>query len=187
MTLSADAGPTADSNAEMSRREFLNYAWLASIGILVLEAGIVGYRFAMPRLAPGEFGGVVDIGNIDDLPPAGSAPEPFNKAKFWWVQNDAGALALYKVCTHLGCIFDWKEADGKFICPCHGSQFQREGAYIAGPAPRGLDKFVIRAYDDRGKLVAETDHEGNPVAIPAGSDVQVDTGERIPGAPKGTG
>jgi cytochrome b6-f complex iron-sulfur subunit len=184
MTVQPDADRGAGSAAEMSRREFLNYAWLASIGIFVIQSGVATFQFAMPRLGPGEFGGVVDLGGYDALPAAGAPPEPFNKAKFWWVQTDQGALALYKVCTHLGCIFDWKTADGKFICPCHGSQFEREGKYIAGPAPRGLDRFVIRAYDAAGKLVAETDPSGGPVKIPGGTTIKVDTGARINGAPK---
>ena len=185
MTAQADAPQGAGSAAEMSRREFLNYAWLATLGIFALETGVVAFQFAMPRLGPGEFGGVVDIGNVDDLPPVGAAPEPFNKAKFWWVRMEAGALALYKVCTHLGCIFDWKSADGKFICPCHGSQFEHDGAFILGPAPRGLDRFVIRAYDGAGNLIAETDKEGGPLQIPPGATVRVDTGARINGSPKG--
>src|SRR3990172_5696995 len=151
MTAQPDALRGSGNAAELSRREFLNYAWLASLGIFAVESGVLTFAFAMPRLGPGEFGGVVDIGGYDALPPVGTPPEPFNEAKFWWVQTDAGALALYKVCAHLGCIFDWKPTDGKFICPCHGSQFEREGKYITGPAPRGLDRFIVRAYDAAGK------------------------------------
>ncbi len=150
--------------------------------MLTLEFFAVGILFALPRLGPGEFGGAVDIGNVDNLPGPGAAPEPYNKSKLWWVQTEAGALALYKVCTHLGCIYDWKPADVKFICPCHGSQFERDGVYIHGPAPRGLDRFVIRAYDAGGSLVAQTNENGDPVEIPDGSTVVVDTGQRITGA-----
>jgi cytochrome b6-f complex iron-sulfur subunit len=174
----------ADPAGEMSRREFLNYAWLATLGIFALEGALVTVAYAMPRLAPGEFGGPVDIGPVEDLPEEGEPPEPYNEAKFWWVQTEAGALALYKVCTHLGCIYDWKPTDGKFICPCHGSQFTLDGQYITGPAPRGLDRFVIRAYDAGGALVAETDPSGAPLDVPPGSTVEVDTGERINGPAK---
>jgi cytochrome b6-f complex iron-sulfur subunit len=170
---------------ELSRREFLNYAWLASIGILLVETAVVSYKFALPILAPGEFGGPIPVGSVDSLPGLGAPPEPFNKAKFWWVVTDAGALALYKVCTHLGCIYAWRQSEFKFICPCHGSQFQRDGVYIQGPAGRSLDRFVIEAYDGSGALVAQTNANGDPVEVPPGSTVVVNTGARIQGAPHG--
>lgn len=135
MSVSEGVLEGAAAGDEMSRREFLNYAWLASLGILTLETAVVSYQFAMPRLSAGEFGADINVGNVDALPGEGADPEPFNKAKFWWVTTGAGALALYKVCTHLGCIFKWSPEEFKFICPCHGSQFQRDGTYIQGPAP----------------------------------------------------
>ena len=183
--MTADTAMLNDAQAEMSRREFLNYAWLASLGVLTAESAVVMYQFAMPRLGPGEFGGPVDIGIFDVLPGPGADPEPFNKAKFWWVVNDDNkALALYKVCTHLGCIYGWKPDQGKFICPCHGSQFEREGAFILGPAPRSLDTMVIRAYDGNDQLVAETNEKGEPLEIPPGSRLVVETGMRINGETK---
>jgi cytochrome b6-f complex iron-sulfur subunit len=166
---------------EISRREFLNYAWLASLGVLTLELLAVTYLFSLPLLGPGEFGGLVNLGNVDDLPGQGAPPEPFPKSKIWWVQTDAGALALYKVCTHLGCIYDWKQTDVKFICPCHGSQFENNGNWIQGPAPRNLDRFVIIATDASGNVV-KTPADGGPVEIPDGATVVVDTGARIKGS-----
>jgi cytochrome b6-f complex iron-sulfur subunit len=173
----------ASDDGDLNRREFLNYAWLASLGIFVVQGAVVTYQFALPRLSEGEFGAAVPMGNIDDLPAVGEEPVAFKRAKFWWVNSEEGALALYTVCTHLGCIYDWKQADVKFICPCHGSQFMRKGEFITGPAPRDLDRFVIRAYDESGALVAETNPEGDPVVIPPGSQVVVDTGARILGDP----
>lgn len=182
---SALAGAGTGTESGVTRREFLNYAWLASLGFATLESLVITYQFALPRLAKGEFGGAVPIGSIATLPGIGADPFPFNRAKFWWVQSKEGALALYKVCTHLGCIYGWKPEEGKFICPCHGSQFEREGKFIQGPAPRNLDRFVVRAYDANGNLLAETKQpEGGPVKIPDGANVIVDTGARIKGLPK---
>lgn len=180
MTVETAAAGSARAE-DMSRREFLNYAWLASIGILLVETGVVTYQFAMPRLGPGEFGGPVTLGSVADLGEEGAEPAGYNEAKFWWVRTPEGALALYKVCTHLGCIFDWKPDQDKFICPCHGSQFTREGDFITGPAPRSLDRMVIRAYDQAGNLIAETGPAGDPLEIPDGASIVVDTGEIIPG------
>ena len=171
---------------EMSRREFLNYAWLASLGILTAQTTVLTYQFTLPRLQPGEFGGVVPIGLAKVLPGPGEQPLGFARAKFWWIVDDIGARAIFKVCTHLGCIYDWKPNENRFICPCHGSTFERDGVFVKGPAPRNLDQFVIRTYDSGGNIIEETPEDGSPIPIDdaPGTSVEIDTGARIPGAPK---
>lgn len=42
------------------------------------------------------------------------------------------------VCTHLGCVVPWNASENKFICPCHGSQYNDEGKVVRGPAPLSL-------------------------------------------------
>ena len=167
----------------INRRDFLNFAWLASLGFLTVSLGGVTYLFAMPRFKAGEFGGVVPVGPASDLPTSDAPPENFAKVKFWLIHTDAGILALYKVCTHLGCLYNWNSQENKFICPCHGSQFDKNGNYIAGPAPRSLDRFAIQAVDSTtGEVVAEAAN-GEPLPVPDNPNVliQVDTGKKIKG------
>lgn len=56
------------------------------------------------------------------------------------VENDR-TLATYginAVCTHLGCVVPWNKAENKFMCPCHGSQYNNQGKVVRGPAPLSL-------------------------------------------------
>jgi cytochrome b6-f complex iron-sulfur subunit len=95
-------------------------------------------------------------------------------------------MAIYKVCTHLGCLYNWDDQEVRFKCPCHGSQFQPDGTYIQGPAPRSLDRFVIELVDPgTGQVISTTNEEGDPLPVPEGAQalIRVDTGVRIQGKP----
>ncbi len=169
---------------KFNRREFLNFAWLVSLGFLTVSFGGLTFLFALPRFKEGEFGGVFTIGEVGDLPEVGSAPLNYPKVKLWLSNTDQGLIALYKVCTHLGCLYNWNNQEFKFICPCHGSQFQNNGDYIRGPAPRSLDRFVIEIQTADGQTLIETDAEsGAPVQLPdePGALVRIDTGRRVIG------
>jgi len=55
------------------------------------------------------------------------------------------------VCTHLGCVVPWNRAANKFMCPCHGSQYDATGKVIRGPAPQSL--ALARVADADGVVV----------------------------------
>ncbi len=176
----------SDPKILVNRREFINLTWLASLGFIFVDVGGVIYFFSMPRFKDGEFGGTFTVGKTSDLPSVGSAPTSYPKGKFWLANTDEGVKAIYKVCTHLGCLYNWSDQESKFICPCHGSQFQNDGSYIQGPAPRDLDSFIIQAVDpDSGEIIAESPATGAPLRLPEGQDViiKVDTGTKITGNP----
>jgi cytochrome b6-f complex iron-sulfur subunit len=182
--MTASPNEAAIEKKEVTRREFLNIAWLASLGFLTLDLGGVTYLFAMPRFKEGEFGGLFTIGKVSELPDAGSAPVNIPKVKMWLSNTEQGVMALYKVCTHLGCLYNWNSQEGKFICPCHGSQFQANGTYIQGPAPRSLDRFVVQAVDPNSGQVTAESTTGEPLPVPSNPDaiIRVDTGKRVRGA-----
>jgi len=174
----SEAPPPAPKG--VTRREFLNYVWGASMALFLAQFGGITFFFAMPRFRAGEFGGEITV-RADEFPQPNAAPVSNNPGKFWLVNTDAGINALYKVCTHLGCIFPWSEAARIFACPCHGSQFKLDGSYIAGPAPRDLDRFEFRVLDANGNVIAAST-DGQPIPMPPGADsVVVNTGRRIAG------
>jgi len=189
----AKAAPAAEPekiDPTVTRREFLNYAWLASIALLTVQGIGLGLWFAFPNFKEGQFGGNFPIGDAAGaLPEVNSGPKAYVDGKFWLVNLDTevngqprkGIMAIYKVCTHLGCLYEWVPMTNRFECPCHGSKFQLSGDYIAGPARRSLDRFVIQAVSPDGSI-KETDAEGNPLEINGDETLIIDTGRRILGA-----
>jgi len=176
--------PTQEEEKKpVNRREFLNFAWLVSLGFFSVNMAGLTFLFAMPRFKEGEFGGVIPVGKISDLPPVGSPPLNFPKVKLWLSNTEEGITALYKVCTHLGCLYNWRELESKFVCPCHGSQFEPDGDYIQGPAPRSLDRFALQVINPAtGEMLAEST-DGQPLKLPDNPDaeIQVDTGVKVNG------
>ncbi len=182
----AVASQQPDVGTPLTRRELLNYVWLGSLGVFMAQLGGASILFGLPRFRAGEFGGVFVVGDASLVPALDDPPLAFNDGKFWLVNVPDGVLAIYRVCTHLGCLYAWQAAQDRFICPCHGSQFQKGGHYRAGPAPRSLDAFNLKVVDAAGNVVTDTKTAAAaagkpyaPVKVADGQQIQVDTGDLI--------
>ncbi len=167
-----------------SRREFLYYIWGASIAMVVGEIVGATLWFAYPRFRAGEFGGTFTI-EPSALPPPDGAPIAKPEGRFWLSRpNENGQdtfVALYNVCTHLGCLPKWVDVNNRFECPCHGSKYQKDGHYISGPAPRSLDRFVSTITYSDG-TTAVTDAAGDPIPLDDSKtivSITINTGARI--------
>mgnify|MGYP002049765929 CR=1 FL=1 len=64
-------------------------------------------------------------------------------------------FALQAECTHLGCLVGpWNPLSQRFVCPCHGSEYKRDGSVARGPAPKPL-KLAKVGTDEQGQVVLE--------------------------------
>ena len=50
--------------------------------------------------------------------------------------------AISLTCTHQGCRVS-PQADGSYLCPCHGARFAADGTVLKGPAQRNLSAFRV--------------------------------------------
>src|ERR1700683_299787 len=64
-------------------------------------------------------------------------------------------FVIFARCTHLGCTPEWKLAENKFKCPCHGSGYDSEGVKFGGRAPRPMDRALV-VLDPTGRISVDT-------------------------------
>ncbi|MEE8431824.1 MAG: ubiquinol-cytochrome c reductase iron-sulfur subunit [Candidatus Desulfatibia sp.] len=143
-------------NAGASRRDFLG---LASVGAVILSSltAVAGMlRIPKPNVLYEE-SQKFKIGKPDNFS-VGTVKKLDDKKVFIFATND-GIHAISSVCTHLGCIV--YTTDWGFQCPCHGSQYNKSGKVIGGPAPRNLAWLDISESMD-GTLVVDAAKEVKP-------------------------
>ncbi len=142
------------NDQKISRKDFLNIAWGAAGVVATAELSFAGLRFLSPREAEGEFGGTFNVGAYDQIP-AGTVT-PVEAGRFYLVRlDDGGFLAIYRRCTHLGCAVPFDQSSRRFICPCHGSEFNLEGDVLNQPASRPLDLFSL-TLSESGEIIVDT-------------------------------
>ena len=69
------------------------------------------------------------------------------QTRFWLRQGNDVVEAMWASCTHLGCEVHYDPARDLWLCPCHGSHFNREGQPVQGPAVRPLLRAALKEQD----------------------------------------
>lgn len=136
----------------MSRRFFFETIGAGAIGMAAVGSLILTGEYLSPNVVrepPTRF----KAGKPEEYAP-GSVTLDQEQKVFIVRAKEGYFFALSAVCTHLGCITNWKSDDGIIACPCHGSRFDKEGRKIAGPAPHPLQRFSI-VLDEQGQLVVD--------------------------------
>jgi cytochrome b6-f complex iron-sulfur subunit len=135
----------------ITRRDFLNEVTLGALGIAGLGSLAVTYQYFSPNVLfepPTSF----RAGN-PDLYPVHSVTI-LQDQQVYIVRMPEGFYAVSAICTHLGCVTQWKPDTDQIACPCHGSKFKADGTKIEGPAPRPLPHFAISLTAD-GELFVD--------------------------------
>ena len=171
----------------VTRRQFLNRSVFALFGLGITVFGVAIVGFLWPSGSSG-FGSKIRIGKVSDVLadvqsndgflykpegrmwiteyPAAALP----KAKTAYSPSEltgmeAGLVALYQKCPHLGCRVPECKSSQWFECPCHGSQYNQVGEKKGGPAPRGMDRFAMEV--NGGVFTVNTGQiiQGPPIGV----------------------
>lgn len=156
---------------DMGRRQFMNLLTWGTVTGTVLGGLYPVFRYFIPPSAGGAGSGVIAkdaLGNdviVSDFLAKHSAGDRTltqglkGDPTYIVVKEDQtiAAYGLNAVCTHLGCVVPWNAGENKFMCPCHGSQYNDEGKVIRGPAPRSLALVHADTVEDKVKFTPWTE------------------------------
>lgn len=142
--------PASPGPKEMTRRDFLNEITVGALGVAGLGGAALTYQYFSPNVLF-EPSTTFRAGN-PDLYPASSVTF-LQDQQVYIVRTPDGFYAVSAVCTHLGCVTQWKPEANMIACPCHGSKFEPNGKKIEGPAPRPLPHFSVTLTADGDLLV----------------------------------
>jgi menaquinol-cytochrome c reductase iron-sulfur subunit len=155
-TTAASRLPAEGRVPAVDRRTFfgrLFWSLSAVLGALV-GVPVIGALLS-PAFKPVEQAEWIAVGPITGFGPEPTLAHHMHPANEGWVNATAEMQVwvtrnqdTYHVfdnhCTHLGCPYHWETSQHRFVCPCHGGQFDATGKVIAGPPPRPLDYYETK-------------------------------------------
>jgi len=163
---------------DLGRRQFMNLLTFGTITGVAAGALYPVVKYFIPPSSGGAGGGVTAkdaLGNDVRVSQFLETHNPGDRTlaqglkgdpTYIVVQGDKtiASYGINAVCTHLGCVVPWNASEDKFMCPCHGSQYNAEGKVVRGPAPLSL-ALARAAVTEDDKLVfspwTETDFRTN--------------------------
>jgi len=159
----------------LSRRRLLHIFWslpviaaLCQLCKLLTSFTLAGQNSSRPP--------IIELDPVAELPEKNGAPLYHRRGKFWLLNNDDGIVAITNTCSHLECLFTWDREGNGFICPCHGSRFDRHGRVLNGPATRDLHRYPLNIVDGEGTILASAESPENCLQLP---EVPEKSGEDI--------
>jgi len=135
----------SEGNTPLNRRDFFNQIAGCALAVAGIGTAVVTVEYSSPNVLfepPTTF----RAGSPDDYPV--NSVTYIQDQQVYIVRTEKGLWAMTAVCTHLGCITQWKPESNQIACPCHGSKFERDGKVQAGPAPSALPHFAVRLTAD---------------------------------------
>ncbi len=163
------------------RRTFLKAITWFLDGAIALALAIPAVRFvAEPLRRRREGRGFIRVGLLDSIPIEHPSrvvvsadrrdayvhypPGPVGQV---WLSREADTegescvRCFQSICPHLGCGIEFVPGRDAFSCPCHASEFDRQGVRRFGPSPRDMDELECRvsSADENGRRWIEVHYQ----------------------------
>ncbi len=136
----------------MKKRNMMNLILLGGVGLPVVPMTAVYVDFFIPPNTGSNNGSIIakdkignDIKKTEWLKNHKSGDRSLSQGlkgepTYIVVDNNHNIenYGILSICTHLGCVVPFNVAENKFMCPCHGSQYDSQGKVVRGPAPLSL-------------------------------------------------
>jgi len=136
---------------EHSRREFIKKALYSVFALLGLGSFAAGLKVLAPASRTDKELAWFPLLSEDDVPRSGVRKAELvyavagkeRKARVFIVSSPEGIAVLSAVCSHLGCLVNYRKETREFVCPCHGGKYDITGRNIEGPPPAPLTKYPV--------------------------------------------
>jgi cytochrome b6-f complex iron-sulfur subunit len=128
----------------MNRREFLGWVGVGGVASY-LPIALVACTKTINRSevaqTPAHSDSFTKIGTLTELKQKGQLSQgqvlvisPSSDSK--------DMIAVNPTCTHAGCTVTWEKDQKVFVCPCHSTQYDKDGKVLHGPAKEALATYL---------------------------------------------
>jgi len=136
---------------EQSRREFIKKALYSVSALLGLGSLVAGLKVLAPSSRVDKGIAWFPLAPEDEVPRSGVKKAELvytvagkeRKARVFIVSSSMGITVLSAICSHLGCLVNYRKETREFVCPCHGGKYDIAGKNIAGPPPAPLATYPV--------------------------------------------
>ena len=136
---------------EYSRREFIVKALYGIFALLGLGFLFAGLRVLSPSGRGDRELAWFPLVLEDEVPRSGVKKAELvhavsgkeRKARVFIVSSSGKLTVLSAVCSHLGCLVNYRKESKEFVCPCHGGKYDISGKNIEGPPPAPLTAYPV--------------------------------------------
>lgn len=155
---SKKAPGTAGDAGEASRRAFVNS--ILGVGAAGVTAAVVYpvVRYLIPpELVEASTKSVQLSVTPEQVLPNSGQIFKFGSQPGILIRTPGGELRAFSaVCTHLGCIVQYRPDLSQIWCACHNGHYNLNGINVQGPPPRPLEQYQVNVRGDEISVSKES-------------------------------
>jgi Rieske Fe-S protein len=137
---------------EQGRRTFIKRALYGLLALFGIGSLVAGLRIFAPSGRRDKELAWFPLVSEDEIPRSGvrraelayAVAGEERKARVFIVSSQDSISVLSAICSHLGCLVNYRKETREFVCPCHGGRYDIAGRNIAGPPPAPLTAYPVQ-------------------------------------------